>query len=1410
MQNSGRPVPKIHPNVIQQFSKAPLHLNSDDNLSLGVTKAKPIFSALTADGQNSSPTCSDNACKQHGPLRNSADLQPTTRTGPILDSGTGNHIFAYLDESFPYRGSLVDANGGRSSLSARGRRGRLTDCYQSAHLPAIDGHQILGLVAQSRLLSDGPWKRIIFEEVRSAPILQLAWGVLPMGTEELIAVLSDKTHGLYVCTNAVGHNTTVSNTAALAAVAGTPTEEPTAPTITAPRAHKSSLDTQDPEEADALIRRLGNPSGTTLRKILNANSITGINRILTPAAIRSYDARSKEARMLAGMTAPPPRKGAGRGLPSGAYLEELYMDTKELRHKGPNGETHVLDIVDYATGTLFTRKHKSFTELPDIIERFVINVVDEARRDGHPDPKIRRIFLDGHPSQKSRFVHIITDLESRMLRHGIALPPIAPGDHRRMARVERAHRTLDSIAATHFHEYGRGLPRDLFVYSYLHAAKVRDHWPQFGYPGNKSSFELRTGRPATVADLPYPDLFATAMIKDLDATGKKAKQGATAIGIVVELLPRSRSVRVWLPRSGKYIVRSAATFNNAFSTFNKSRIADMRQGKQVHSKSDTPSTTSRRTTRAASELAARPSLQAVHADGQIEYFHATRQGVPMDKPYVCPDPECPCYKDPLQGFRSLPGLKRHRSVWKNKRNAAAAAKDAAAEKSRAASAARKLQKALRAAEYAKKPKRRSSRRRHPKHLPSFYSSIRDFADNDASGAQAEYCLLAAQEAADAKSSNKFYSELNSLQAAADAAAIDAKYDSIVFTKDPSPQYECSLPVVTLHSFLAAKHNMPYDDADDALFTAPAVYDLPEAPDLPDEIPGFATHVPGPLDASNRPILTMANAHLYEPRHVGQIASNPFATEIRAAMETELSTLSKYQSWTEQSKVPLGTRLLDLKWVFKIKFIDGKFHKFKARLVGRGFRQKAGVDYDPGRTSAPVARASTFKAVLAEATHRKYLLKEFDVKCAYLLAPLDSDIYIRIPPGVKVDPKTKCLKLCRSLYGLKQSGFNWFRKFSKLLVDIGFTQSKNDPCLFSLVRPNGDLCRIAIWVDDGLCSVSSEELWDEISALITAQTPLSSSGDLNFFLGMKMSYNRDDGILAISQAAKITALLAKFDMSHCNGRTTPIPTNTFLHASDAPANLWEERALADTLGFTDYKEVIHNVRELVGSFGHLACWGRPDICQAAYYIARYQARPSLKVWKFCKHMLRYLKHTKHLSLVYGTRSYDMDSPLVAMVDSDYFSKQQDCTRSTTGYICWLYGCPILYESRKQRASAGSTVESELIAASRCAKTIIYLRRLLMDDFNIALPITPIGEDNQGCIGVARGGGNHSRMRHIRVADSYIFQEVAINKSIAIRYVPSKMNVADMFTKSLTKDLFIPHRDMLMGETHRDPPPTAEEC
>ena len=74
---------------------------------------------------------------------------------------------------------------------------------------------------------------------------------------------------------------------------------------------------------------------------------------------------------------------------------------------------------------------------------------------------------------------------------------------------------------------------------------------------------------------------------------------------------------------------------------------------------------------------------------------------------------------------------------------------------------------------------------------------------------------------------------------------------------------------------------------------------------------------------------------------------------------------------------------------------------------------------------------------------------------------------------------------------------------------------------------------------------------------------------------------------------------------------------------------------------------------------------------------------------------------------------------------------------------------------------------------------------------------MGEDNTGCIGVAKGGGNHKRRRHIRVADAWIYQETALAKSIELYQVKSKDNVADMFTKSLESPAFIRFRNIIMG-------------
>lgn len=60
--------------------------------------------------------------------------------------------------------------------------------------------------------------------------------------------------------------------------------------------------------------------------------------------------------------------------------------------------------------------------------------------------------------------------------------------------------------------------------------------------------------------------------------------------------------------------------------------------------------------------------------------------------------------------------------------------------------------------------------------------------------------------------------------------------------------------------------------------------------------------------------------------------------------------------------------------------------------------------------------------------------------------MNEDVCCNVSYGMYVDKNTKCLKILKSLYGLKQSGFNFYTKLSRDLINMGFVQSRNDPTL----------------------------------------------------------------------------------------------------------------------------------------------------------------------------------------------------------------------------------------------------------------------------------------------------------------------------------------------------------------------------
>lgn len=126
-------------------------------------------------------------------------------------------------------------------------------------------------------------------------------------------------------------------------------------------------------------------------------------------------------------------------------------------------------------------------------------------------------------------------------------------------------------------------------------------------------------------------------------------------------------------------------------------------------------------------------------------------------------------------------------------------------------------------------------------------------------------------------------------------------------------------------------------------------------------------------------------------------------------------------------LPPGKIPIDCKWIYKAKYnVNAYVERYKARLVARGFTQLEGIDFLD--TFSHVPKLTTVKLILALGAINGWSLSHFDINNAFLYGDLEEDIYMTLPPGLKVDrlsvegakpESTIICKLKKYLYGLKQ-------------------------------------------------------------------------------------------------------------------------------------------------------------------------------------------------------------------------------------------------------------------------------------------------------------------------------------------------------------------------------------------------------
>lgn len=179
------------------------------------------------------------------------------------------------------------------------------------------------------------------------------------------------------------------------------------------------------------------------------------------------------------------------------------------------------------------------------------------------------------------------------------------------------------------------------------------------------------------------------------------------------------------------------------------------------------------------------------------------------------------------------------------------------------------------------------------------------------------------------------------------------------------------------------------------------------------------------------------------------------------MEYEYKSFTNNNTWT---LVKQDSKILSNKWVFKIKRKqNGDIDRYKARLVVRGNEQRKGIDFND--VFSPVARFETIRTFLAACVQREMHVHHMDVIAAYVQGDLSTTIYMNQSEGFSVDgQKDKVCLLKRPLYGLKQSGCEWYKKLDSYLSSISMKKTEADPCMYVDNDEESDLV-IIVYVDD---------------------------------------------------------------------------------------------------------------------------------------------------------------------------------------------------------------------------------------------------------------------------------------------------------------------------------------------------------
>ena len=375
------------------------------------------------------------------------------------------------------------------------------------------------------------------------------------------------------------------------------------------------------------------------------------------------------------------------------------------------------------------------------------------------------------------------------------------------------------------------------------------------------------------------------------------------------------------------------------------------------------------------------------------------------------------------------------------------------------------------------------------------------------------------------------------------------------------------------------------------------------------------------------------------------------------------------------------------------------------------------------------------------------------------------------------------KVTRSLYGSKQASREANKVLVDVLVKIGFKQCISDDKVFVLRCKNSIMYFsvhiddiLSVWNDEHMCSYVYNEMKKVFSISVTKEPQV--------YLALQIVRNRKQRKMIIHQESYIEKVLVRFGMEESNIVPTPI---TSVEGLQHPR---------------DVKYDDHNF-DYAGACGAII-WllnTHPEISFSVSVLTRYIMNNDSTHVKMMKRLIRFLKGVKSCGIVFKSETHkqfkygEEVNMLTVCTDSDLAGRVYD-SKSTIGVSVFLgedleYNC-IDFKSQVERKVATSTTQAECYAVMSGVKSVLYYISMLEELGLKQTKPVKVYNDNDSLIKLCRNPIMHNLTRHYRIALHFIRQLVEDN-ILEIIYIPSNENVADLFTKPLSKLFFRTHMD-----------------